>query len=223
MLRRRLLVAAAIAVVSSASRGAAAREQDVAEAAAETAEPSPSGLRVAVRSGLALPMGEAFVSSGLLSDTIAAYVPLRLDVGYRIERHFYVGAAAQVAAILPNDCPPGASCSGSNMRFGVMLAYHLLPTRIVDPWVGAGVGFELLRMSRSVSGTSVDIAARGLELLDLELGADLRPNASFRVGPVLSTSIGRYARVAVNGASTGDFDSSLHAWVMLGLRGAFDL
>lgn len=200
---------------------ASAADQPVANASHETQR--PSGVRLALRSGVAAPLGEAFVASGALSDTITGYVPLRLDLGYRIAHHFYVGVAAQLATIVPNGCPLRSSCSGTNSRFGVMVAYHALPTRTFDPWVGVGMGFEMLSTSRSLDGTKVDIAARGFELLDVELGADVRPSRALRIGPVISTSIARYTTITVNGTPTSDFDTSLHAWVMLGLRGAFDL
>jgi hypothetical protein len=104
-----------------------------------------------------------------------------------------------------------------------MAAFHVLPSRVIDPWVGVGMGFEWLSTSRTVDGTTVDINARGLELVDLELGADIRPTPFFRIGPVLSASVARYTRIAVNGTDTTDFEPSLHSWVMLGVRGAFDM
>lgn len=185
--------------------------------------PRPSGLRVALRTGLALPFGEAFTASGQLTDTITGYVPVRLDVGYRFAHLFYIGGVAQIAKVIPNGCPSGSSCSGTDTRFAFMVAYHLRPTSTLDPWFGAGMGYEALKVSRSVDSSSVDISTRGFELLDLELGLDLRPTPSLRLGPVLSSSIGSYSRVAVNGTRTADFDTSTHAWVMLGFRGAFDL
>jgi opacity protein-like surface antigen len=220
-----LLCAAWVAAVMASSQGAAAAdsEPEAPSPPPRADEPSASGLRIGLRTGMALPVGDAFVSSGPLTDTIRAYVPLRLDLGYRIARHFYVGADVQLAALVPNNCPSGASCSGHDIRFGALVAYHLLPSEKVDPWIAAGMGFEMLNISRSSGGANVDFSARGLELLDVELGADIRPNASLRLGPVLSSSIGRFARVSVNGASTADFDTALHAWVMLGFRGAFDL
>ena len=191
--------------------------------AASEREPSPSGPRIALRSGVAVPFGAAYRFGGALSDTIAGYVPLRLDVGYRVARHFYVGVDAQLAAILPNACPADASCSGTNVRFGAMAAYHLLPGRLVDPWLGLGMGFERLDVTRTVDGTSGEISARGLELLDIELGVDLRPTRALRVGPVIASSFTRYTRIVINGNSTTDFDPAIHAWVLLGFRGAFDL
>ena len=104
-----------------------------------------------------------------------------------------------------------------------MVAYHFLPSGAFDPYLGVGTGYEVLSTSRSVDGASVDIVARGLELLDLELGGDARLGRSWRIGPVLSGSLGRYTSVSVNGTTSTDFATLLHAWAMLGVRGAFDL
>lgn len=219
----RRLLAATFALCAASALPAVAAAQDGPAAQTPYDERSPSGVRVALRSGVAVPLGEAFVTSGKLSSTITGYVPLRLDLGYRFARHFYVGVAAQLAVIVPNGCPEDSRCSGTSSRFGAMVAYHLLPDRPFDPWLGAGMGFETLKVSRAVNGTGVDVSARGLELLDVELGADVRATRALRLGPVLSTSIGRYTTVSVNGTPTRDFDTALHAWVMFGFRGAFDL
>ncbi len=74
-----------------------------------------------------------------------------------------------------------------------------------------------------MDGASTAITARGVELLDLELGADVKATRALRIGPVLSTSIGRFTTVSVNGTPTRDFDTALHAWMMIGMRGAYDL
>jgi hypothetical protein len=213
------------ALVASACLALAARAGAEEPPAGHAAEelPRPSGLSLALRTGVAMPVGEMFVSSGALSSTVTGYVPLRLDVGLRYRRHLYVGVAAQLARVVPAGCPSGGICSGSDARVGAMIAYHLLPTRTIDPWLGVGVGFERLNVSRALGDASVDVTARGLELLDVELGADVRATRALRLGPVLSTSIGRYATVTVNEVTTRDFQPALHAWVMLGLRGALDL
>jgi len=221
--RPRALSIATFACAMSCGSVAVAADADVRVSSTPVREPPPYGPRIALRSGVAVPFGSAYTASGALSDTITGYVPLRLDVGYRIARHFYVGVDAQLATILPNACPLGATCSGSNVRFGAMAAYHLLPGSVVDPWLGLGMGFERLSVSRTVDGTTGEISARGLELLDLDLGVDLRPTRALRIGPVLSSTFSRYTRVAINGNATSDFDPSLHAWVLIGFRGAYDL
>jgi opacity protein-like surface antigen len=186
-------------------------------------EPRESGLRLGLRTGVALPFGSAFTGSGSLSDTITGYVPLRIDVGFRFARRFYVGVDGQLAAIVPAGCTGGFTCSGTNTRIGVMVAYHFAPGGTFDPHVGVGTGYEVLHTSRSIDGAAVDITARGFELLDLEAGGDVRLGGAWRIGPVLSGSMGRFTSVAVNGTPSTDYETATHAWAMLGIRGAFDL
>lgn len=192
-------------------------------AAPPTMDVPASGLRFGLRAGVALPFGSAFNGSGSLSDTITGYVPVRVDVGYRIERHFYVGVDAQLAAIVPAGCTSGFTCSGTNTRVGFMVAYHFAPTATFDPYVGVGAGYEVLHTRRSVDSASVDIVARGFELADLEVGGDVRLRPSWRIGPVLSGSLGRYSSLDVNGTRSTDYATAVHVWAVLGLRGAFDL
>lgn len=186
-------------------------------------QPSDSGLRFGLRTGVALPFGSAFTGSGALSDTVTGYVPVRIDVGYRFARHFYVGIDGQLAAIVPAGCTTGFTCSGTDTRVGVMIAYHFAPSSAFDPHVGVGTGYEILHTSRSIDSAAVAITARGFEMLDLELGADVRPARAWRIGPVLSGSMGRFTSVAVNGNPSTDYETAMHGWAMLGIRGAFDL
>jgi hypothetical protein len=192
-------------------------------AAAEEDALSSSGVRLGIRSGYAVPGGAAFNGSGALADTISGYSPLRFDLGVRLARHFYAGALVQRGIVVPAACPGEMLCSGSNTRFGVMVGVHVLPSAVLDPWIGVGVGYEILSVTRSVGSSRLDLTARGVELLDLELGVDLRPAARVRIGPVLSTSLGRYTSVVLNGTTTRDFNTVLHGWAMIGLRGAYDL
>lgn len=194
-------------------------------AVAEEAEPgpSPTGLRLGLRTGFARPLGLAFNGSGALTDTIHGYVPLRFDVGLRLFDHFYVGALVQHAVVLPDACVGDLSCTGRDTRIGVLAAFHLRPRKLVDPWVGFGFGYEILSSKRSTSSTKLELHAKGIELFDAELGVDFRPSRGLRVGPVVSTCIGQYTTIELNGRNTSDFNTTVHGWVMFALRGAYDL
>ena len=52
-----------------------AAAEDQAAGVPRSEEPSASGLRFGLRTGVALPFGSAFSGSGSLSDTITGYVP----------------------------------------------------------------------------------------------------------------------------------------------------
>jgi hypothetical protein len=85
------------------------------------------------------------------------------------------------------------------------------------------MGYEILSSKRSTTATKLQLDAKGVELLDAELGVDFRPWRGLRVGPVVSTSIGKYTSIDLNGRSTSDFNTTVHGWVLFGLRGAYDL
>ncbi|MDB5215694.1 MAG: hypothetical protein JWO86_3621 [Myxococcaceae bacterium] len=212
---------AAVAALLLAFTGVASADDQPANVPSH--EPSASGLRFGLRTGVALPFGSAFTGSGSLSDTITGYVPIRADIGFRIARHLYVGVNGELGKIVPAQCVSGFSCSGTHTRIGLMAAYHFRPSATFDPYVGAGTGYEVLHTSRSIDSAGVDITARGFELLDLEAGGDVRLARAWRIGPVLSGSLGRFTSIAVNGTTSTDYETALHAWAMLGLRGAFDL
>jgi hypothetical protein len=194
-----------------------------ASAAADPEENGPAP-RIALRSGVALPVGGIYDASGPLSDSVSGYVPMRLDAGLRFARgRFYAGLAGQLAAVFPNACASGATCSGTDARVAAMFAVHLLPERFADPWVGIGIGYESFSLSRRSDGAKVDLSASGLELAALDLGVDLRPAPHMRIGPVVSATLGRFTSVSVNGAESEDFAPLFHSWILLGVRGAYDL
>jgi hypothetical protein len=215
-----VVLALVLVLVLAPARPAIAAES----APAPDGEPAPSGLRVAVRSGVALPIGAIYDASGPLSATVTGYVPMRLDVGFRFAlQRLYVGAAGQLAAIVPNACTGAMKCGGSDARIAAMFALHLLPSRAVDPWIGVGIGYETFSLSREAEGVKVDLAASGIELVDVDAGVDLRPSPHVRLGPVVSATLSRFTSVSVNNAESQDFDPMLHSWILFGLRGAYDL
>jgi hypothetical protein len=85
------------------------------------------------------------------------------------------------------------------------------------------MGYESYGVTRSIDGSKSTIDSKGLELLNVDLGVDYRPYRGLRVGPVLSTSIGQFSELTINDVTTKDFQPQLHAWVLLGVRGAYDL
>jgi hypothetical protein len=187
---------------------------------------SESGLRFGARLGYQLPLGDAAESSPL-SDAVGGGVPIWLDIGYRINRNIYIGGTFNYAFLGGGDkgafCPTGADCSASQIRFGVMGAYHILPTAQFDPWIGVGLGYEILNLSASAGGKSVDFSVTGIEFLNLQLGGDYRATENIRVGPFAAFSLGQYSSVSSGGNSADITKTGLHQWLTLGVRGAYDL
>lgn len=211
---------------------------------------SESGLALGLRVGYAVPLGKAGAiadtSNDSLHDTIKGMVPLWFDVGYRINPALYAGVFFQYGfAFINKDNPNGAvcnqgiSCSAHDIAFGANLHYHILPDAQFDPWVGAGLGYEVLTASESGSlatlgqSLSVDGSAtlKGFQFLILEAGGDFKATPALGVGPFVNFALGKYTSystsVTSNGQSQdqdGDLqDTGLHEWLTIGVRGQYDL
>jgi len=218
---------------------------------------SESGLALGLRLGYAMPMGKAGAippASGGTADTsdddvhdaVKGMIPIWLDVGYRINPALYVGAFFQYGFGLVNKdsadaaiCNQGGSCSAHDISFGANLHYHLLPDGPIDPWLGAGLGYEFLTASESGTATilnqrvNIDGSAtlKGFQFLVLEAGGDFKATPALAVGPFVNFALGKYTTWSsdstVNGSSAsrdGDLqDTGLHEWLTFGLRGQYNL
>jgi hypothetical protein len=172
---------------------------------------SATSSAVAFRGGYGLPWGE--VVKGLeLGDIYKGSAPGWIEVGARGDRTF-LGLYFQYAAAFVKDCPPGMSCSGYTMRAGVEILHSLLaPTARFSPWLGAGIGWEGLKLK--AGGNSVSFSA--FEFANLQLGGDVRVSRSFSVGPYATVSFARYLQA--EGETIEDRDRANHAWLQMGLR-----
>jgi opacity protein-like surface antigen len=165
-----------------------------------------------------------------LSDFVGTQVPLVLGVGYRLNPLLSLGGIFQYSAgsVSSNVCPSGVDCSSSDVRLGVEARLHFLTDQAFAPWVSAGMGYEWLNISMSNQGQSASMTVEGVELLNLEVGGDIRMSPSFVLAPFVGVRLGRYASMSgtdTSGTSqSGDITSqTIHAWFSLGVRGAFTL
>jgi hypothetical protein len=128
------------------------------------AEPSKEGFEVGLRTGYAVPLGNAG-GDEKQSDTIAGAIPLW-------------------------------------------------------PWIGAGLGYEWLRLSSSGGEEAVNGTLSGFEFVNLQGGVDFKPldDTNFGVGPFLAFSLAQYSTAADGGDIR---DKTLHEWLNLGVRGTF--
>lgn len=208
----------------------------VSNAFAEEAA-SGTGVQVGVRLGYSLPMGES-VKDSKMSDGLKSAIPIQLDVGYRVMPALVVGGFFSYAPLQLKDgeqgCPSGADCSNYQMRFGVQGHYHLMPTEKLDPWLGAGIGYEMVGSKASKGSVESSFTYGGLEFLSLQAGADYKVMPKLGIGPYLNFALAQYSSTSVKVTGTGvaDFDKSedvpsdkkaMHQWLTIGVRGAFDL
>lgn len=199
-------------------------------AAAES--PWPDTVEIGVRVGYAVPAGKA-AQQLPMRDALKAKVPLILEGGYRFRDRFYLGGYVEYAygAGTPRSrlfCPQAdpaqprvtdTNCSMRDIRFGAMAAVHFAPHATVDPWLGFGMGYEVL--TRQENNTSV----RGWEFLNLHGGADFALASDLVIGPFVSASFARYSLSAWTTQYFEDTatipDPATHVWISFGLRAAF--
>lgn len=200
---------------------------------------SPDGFAVGARFGYALPMGSIAKDSSLgaatdLSKSASGMLPLWADIGYRLNPHWYVGGYFQLGIVSTSGdfCKRAAgesacSSSGTDLRFGGFVRYSFKPQAKISPWIGASTGYELLNLSVSAGQATADYTAKGWEFIGLHLGADYHAADNFRIGPIVMASFGQYASKSWSepqNSGSADFNNTaLHEWVLLGIRGQYDL
>ena len=214
------------AVLVMLAPGAALAQQ---APAAPAAPPPHSGFQMALRTGLGLPFGN---TSGAPNDgfsrLVSTQVPLMLDIGGKLNPHFFLGAYlglgfGGVGSELENECAPSSvTCVHGSLRFGVQLQYNVAPAAKVNPWVGYGIGIEASGVGASSAGNEVSTALAGFELARLMAGVDFRMASGIGVGPFVDFTLGRYSSATFDdGSGEQSFDiedKAIHSWLTLGVR-----
>jgi hypothetical protein len=205
---------------------------------------SAGDFEAGARLGYGIPRGDAGDDT-LLSDGISGMVPLQLDLGYRASPAFSIGGYVMYGMGFTGDdfsriCDNAdkvsglsASCSARDVRLGIQAQYHFLPKKKLDPWLGAGLGYEWLTLRADVSGgvqAETSNTSKGFELINLQCGLDIKVAPGLALGPFWSFSIGRYSSFDSSFNSScsfnecddfttenGDIDEvAPHQWFMLG-------
>jgi hypothetical protein len=188
------------------------------------------GFQAALRSGVQLPWGDA---SDLQGDELGArygwQVPLLLDVGFKLTKPVFLGLYAGMGYGQVGDASEaaaacratGVSCSVLSFQLGVQGQYHFAASDRLNPWLGAGFGYEQARQSLSAGSHSEEQQSSGATLLKLSFGIDYRSSIGF--GPFVEISAGRYGttRTEIDGTRVheGPIDASAwHGFLTIGAR-----
>lgn len=251
---RWLLLGQISAAAGGADPGAAGAEAELSlqggavEAEAEATPPvaaltpegeRSSGFEHGLRLGVSLPVGQTDegnpLRSGDLSGVVALRVPIWLDIGYRLNPSWWVGLAPELG-LGPegSDCDDDHRCEWSDLRLSAQAIYSISPNSSSDPWIGAGLGWESLRGSVTLTATDPssdqEVALRLREVLQgpqifAQGGMRFDLGESLKVGPYLSASAGMFlldefdCPEAAGCPADGIEEHKLHAWFGLGVRG----
>lgn len=204
------------------------------------------GFDLGARLGYGIPMGKTNDdgTNDKLSEAISGMVPIQIDLGYRFTPNLMVGGYFMygfgfAGDSLSKSCDQlkafgiDATCSTHDVRLGAQVQYHISPDAQVDPWVGAGIGYEWLTFGFEGGGTKLSSTGHGFEFINLQGGADFAVAPNFGLGPFVMLSVGQYSDVSndCSGSSCDPGDSSsdsidkkaMHEWLTLGVRGTFTL
>jgi hypothetical protein len=148
--------------------------------------------------GAGLAVGSVAEDSSL-SDLTVAIIPVWLDVGYMVTPDVMLGIYGQVALASGGHEWTG---SGSDIRFGAQAQYHVSPAGTIDPWLGLGMGHEILSTT-AATGVDATATVQGIEFANLQAGLDVKLGSAFGLGPVVSFSLGQYSSASSSDPITG--------------------
>ncbi|MFB1480915.1 hypothetical protein [Corallococcus sp. RDP092CA] len=184
-----------------------------------------------------------------ITDSAKISFPIIAELGFRVSPRFYVGAWGSWEPVLTKtnalSCPEGFDCHTFQWRVGPEVRYHIRPGTSFDPWIGLGVGLEILK-SHVEGDTQLQVAPgvfvpthvdthvtdRGPTIARLTLGGDVRVSRSLAVGPIITASVGQYTvrtghqALDITGVGSRDqaltpVDDGFHSLFTVGLRIAF--
>jgi hypothetical protein len=143
------------------------------------------------------------------------------DAGYRLTPHWYLGGYFSAGfSLSASQCAGSTQCSLNDLRFGVEAKYSGAPAAFVNPWIGAGLGWEIANESTD-SGAG---ASYGPEFFHLRTGLEFRVNPHLYVGPEAMFTLGAFVNGLGAATSTAVGRSlAVHDWLSLGVGGHFDL
>jgi hypothetical protein len=199
----------------------------------DTPAAATAGPFFGVRAGLALPYGDVAQGGPRVEDLVERKIPLGLELGYRFNGRiwgelFFDLAPATAASDL---CAPGIECSASDFRIGLAFLLRMAPRAFLDPWLGAGVGVEVLNVegrNAAAGGVPYEWSWFGFELPFVEAGLDLAVTSRFTLGPWVSATIARFtsdsARASGSDTATGSIaDRARHGWYSGGIKATLHL
>ncbi len=163
---------------------------------AYTYEPLPKppalgrrGFQMAVRSGIAIPLGSfrARGDTGIVggsadaSDLVGPQLPLTLDLGAKVTKWIFVGGylsfgAGLAAGDLSSSCDAlRLDCRSLTFRIGAQVSYAIAPDGWINPWLGYGLGYS----SVTVGDDGAGVTYRGFDFGHFMAGLDLRLSRTF--------------------------------------------
>jgi hypothetical protein len=175
---------------------------------------------IGVGIGYSQGVGDIGGNSPTLTDLSHAGAEAQLNVGYRIDPHWLVGAYGTVGKYSLGSGTPDGSDIWS-VTAGVQGNYHFLPDQDWDPWIGLGTGWRGHWISKS-AGTDI---RHGIDLARLQVGVDYRVSPEFSVSPYVGATATLFLtqELAQQTGFSNISDPNVNFFFMGGIMGRFDI
>jgi hypothetical protein len=185
-----------------------------------------TGFQLGARAGYGRTL-DSKTGSALTSNT-PSLLPIALDAGYKTSPHVYLGLNVQFALASRTDCGGASPCAAKDYRLSAVLQYHFKPKQAFDPWLGFGMGPEILHLGGFLGDTGGHVTRVGFNLIDLQFGTDFalgtassHPALGPFVGLALGTTVSESGRVY--GKARDNSSPTAYEWAMIGVRGTLGI
>ena len=194
---------------------------------AQTEVVSPGQRRAAVQDALEITIGAGYAqgfgdigaTQRSLTDLGSAGGELNVGIGYRIDRHWLIGAYGSGSKYATGDFTNGADVWSATA--GLQANVHLLPDDQWDPWVGLGSGWRGYWVKHA-GGTD---SRHGWDIARLQAGVDYRVSPEFAVSPYVGAGLTTFLTQELAGEQSFSnvHSPDVNVWVFAGVQGRFDL
>jgi hypothetical protein len=179
-----------------------------------------NALEIGIGGGYSQGVGNVGANVPSLTDSGGPGTSLELDIGWRIDPHFLVGAYGTGAWFSTGDAS-GNAFNNWSATAGVQGQYHFLPGESADPWVGLGAGWRGYWVNRPEGRDS----RQGLDLARLQVGVDFPVTSGVTVSPFVGATATLFlTQKLAQEASYSDIqDRKVNVFLNGGVMGRFDL
>lgn len=181
-------------------------------------EDVPGPLEISVGTGYTRGIGPAGGMMPELQHLAGNGGALRLEVGWRIDPRWLVGAYWEGARFAHGHEGTDGMTGGAA---GVQAQLHVLPAARLDPWVGLGAGWRGLWLDHG-RGTH---AMQGLDIARVQVGVDYRVSRGLSVAPTVGVALTELLSEKRPGATSymDIEDRKVGTFVFAGVTGRMDV
>lgn len=191
-------------------------------------------VQVGARLGYAVPQGSVWGDSLLgteqfselpMTDVFSSKIPIGIEAVFGVSKRFAIGASVYYGAISSNAsagkaCSPPNQCSYHDWELGVEALINIVPDGFLNPYLGFGLGYEILSSSETIGPQTSDASLTGVQWLKLQGGLDFKIVNGMSLGPYVSYSFGIYTTRSSGGTDESP-PAAFHEWAGFGIRGTY--